>query len=258
MLLTIDVGNTNCVFAVHDGERFVADWRCGTDVRRTGDEYFVWLDQLMRHAGLTPEDVTDVALSSTAPRAIFNLRVLCEKYFGATPLIVGRPGCELGIEVRVDPHTRVGADRLVNAVAAHRSYEGELIVVDFGTATTLDVVAADGAYEGGVIAPGVNLSLRALHEAAAALPEVEVARPERVVGTNTVACMQSGIYWGYVSMIEGLCRRIMQERGKPMTVIATGGLSPLFARGAAAIDHVDRDLTLRGLVAIHELNKKGR
>ena len=256
MLLAIDVGNTNSVFAIHDGEAFLAEWRCATDVMRTADEYFVWLRQLMEHARIAPEGIDAVVVSSTAARTVFNLRVLCDKYFSCRPLVVGREGCRLGIEVRVDPSTRVGADRLVNTVAAFGTYGGDLIVVDFGTATTFDVVAADGAYEGGVIAPGVNLSMKALHEAAAALPDVDVTRPERVIGTNTVACMQSGIYWGYVSLVEGVCRRIREERGRAMKVIATGGLSPLFARGTDVIDVVDDDLTLRGLVAIHELNRE--
>ena len=163
----------------------------------------------------------------------------------------------MGIEVRVDPGTRVGADRLVNTLSAWRTYGGDIIVIDFGTATTIDVVGADGAYEGGIIAPGVNLALKALETAATALPEIDVTKPEKVIGLNTVACMQSGIYWGYVSLIEGLCRRIMDERGRKMKVIATGGLSPLFARGTDVIDAVDGDLTLRGLAAIHELNRQG-
>jgi type III pantothenate kinase len=256
MLLAIDVGNTNSVFAIHDGDAFLAEWRCATDVMRTADEYFVWLRQLMEHEKIAPESIDAVVISSTAARTVFNLRVLSDKYFSCRPLVVGRAGCKLGVEVRVDPSTRVGADRLVNTVAAWRSYGGDLIVVDFGTATTFDVVAPDGAYEGGVIAPGVNLSMKALHEAAAALPDVDVTRPERVIGTNTVACMQSGIYWGYVSLVEGVCRRIRAERGRAMKVIATGGLSPLFARGTDVIDVVDDDLTLRGLVAIHELNRE--
>ncbi|MGG7565947.1 type III pantothenate kinase [Rhodovulum sp. DZ06] len=254
MLLAIDVGNTNSVFAIHDGRRFQGEWRIATDVKRTADEYFVWLRQLMDHIGLKPSQIDDVVLSSTAAGTVFNLRVLADKYFRCRPIVVGKPECKIGIEVRVEPHVRVGADRLVNTVSAFHTYGGDLIVVDFGTATTFDVVAEDGAYEGGIIAPGVNLSLKALQGAAAALPEIDVTQPERVIGKETVACMQSGIYWGYVSMIEGLCRRIMDERGKKMKVIATGGLSPLFARGTDVIDEVDDSLTLRGLVTIRDLN----
>jgi type III pantothenate kinase len=257
MLLAIDVGNTNSVFAIHDGSAFLADWRCATDIKRTADEYFVWLRQLMNHHGLSANQIDAVVISSTAAGTLFNLRVLADKYFGQRPWIVGKPDTKIGIDVRVDPNTRVGSDRLVNTLSCYRTYGGDVIAVDFGTATTFDVVGADGAYEGGVIAPGVNLALQALENVATALPEIDVAKPERVVGLNTVACMQSGIYWGYVSLVEGICRRIMEERGREMKVIATGGLSPLFARGTEIFDAVDSDLTLRGLVAVYELNKKG-
>lgn len=255
MLLAIDVGNTNSVFAVHDGQAFLNEWRCATDVKRTADEYFVWLRQLLNHQGVSPNQIDGVVLSSTAAGTVFNLRILADKYFGQRPVIVGKPETKLGIEAKVDPNTRVGADRLVNTLSAHRTYGPNLIVVDFGTATTFDVVGPDGDYEGGIIAPGVNLSLKALQDAAAALPEIDVTKPERVVGLNTVACMQSGIYWGYVSLVEGMCRRISEERGADMKVIATGGLSPLFARGTDVFDAVDGDLTMRGLAAVYELNK---
>ncbi|MEO0681252.1 MAG: type III pantothenate kinase [Pseudomonadota bacterium] len=255
MLLAIDVGNTNSVFAVHDGERFLNEWRCATDVKRTADEYFVWLRQLLSHQGVAPERIAGVVISSTAAGTLFNLRILADKYFGTRPIIIGKPGVDIGISAKVDPNTRVGADRLVNTVAAYRSYGPNLIVVDFGTATTFDVVGPSGDYEGGIIAPGVNLSLKALQDAAAALPEIDVTKPEQVVGLNTVACMQSGIYWGYVSLVEGVCRRICEERGEAMKVVATGGLSPLFARGTDVFDAVDGDLTMRGLAAIYELNK---
>ena len=255
MLLAIDVGNTNTVFALHDGSAFAAEWRCNTESVRTADQYFVWLNQLMTHSGLNPAGIEDVVISNVAPATLFNLRVLCDRYFNTRPLVVGKPGCELPVEVRVDHPAEVGADRLVNTVAAFRDYGPDLIVVDFGTATTFDVVDDDGAYAGGVIAPGINLSLEALHSAAAHLPHIDVTLPQRVVGTNTVQCMQSGIYWGYVGLIEGLCTRIAAERERTMTVIATGGLAPLFARGSAAITHVDPDLTMRGLVTIHAHNK---
>jgi len=255
MLLAIDVGNTNTVFALHDGKGFLAEWRCNTESVRTADQYFVWLNQLMTHSGMNPADVSDVVISNVAPATLFNLRVLCDRYFGTRPLVVGREGCDLPVAVRVDTPAEVGADRLVNTVSAYRSYGPDLIVVDFGTATTFDVVDADGAYIGGVIAPGINLSLSALHTAAAHLPHIDVGVPQRVVGTNTVQCMQSGIYWGYVGLIEGLCNRIAAERARRMTVIATGGLAPLFARASALIEHVDLDLTMRGLVTIFEHNR---
>ncbi len=253
MLLVIDVGNTNTVFALHDGESFVAEWRCRTAHRRTADEYFVWLQQLMTHSGVTAP-VKSVVISSVVPQVVFNLRVLSDRYFGTRPKVVGKADVKLGVPVRVDPTTHVGADRLVNTVGAHDRYGGNLIVVDFGTATTFDVVGADGAYEGGVIAPGVNLSLKALHDAAAALPHIDVTMPERVVGTNTVACMQSGVFWGYVGMIEGLCARIRAERGTPMKVIGTGGLSTLFAQGTDVLEVIDTKLTIHGLVLIDRLN----
>ncbi len=255
MLLAIDVGNTNCVFALHDGVRERATWRCRTEHARTADEYYVWLTQLMMHQGITGP-VTDVIISSVVPQVVFNLRVLSDKYFATRPLVVGKPEVTLGVPVRVDPDATVGADRLVNTVGAHDRYGGDLIVVDFGTATTFDVVGADGAYEGGVIAPGVNLSLKALSDAAAALPHIDVTRPARVVGTNTRACMQSGVFWGYVSLIEGICARIAAERARPMTVIGTGGLSTLFAQGTGVFDHIDNDLTIHGLVLIHARNTK--
>ncbi|MEO0999229.1 MAG: type III pantothenate kinase [Pseudomonadota bacterium] len=254
MLLAIDVGNTNTVFALHDGSEFRADWRCATEHQRTADEYFVWLRTLMQLQGIEAE-IDEVIVSSVVPQVVFNLRVLCARYFDCRPVVVGKPDCVLGVDVRVDEGTIVGADRLVNTVAGHDRYGGDLIVIDFGTATTFDVVDSDGAYIGGVIAPGVNLSVRALHEAAAALPHVDVTKPQAVVGTNTVACMQSGVYWGYVGLIEGISARIEAERERPMTVIATGGLSTLFNQGTTVIDHVDTDLTMHGLVLINARNR---
>ncbi len=255
MLLAVDVGNTNTVFALHDGSAVIAEWRCATERQRTADEYWVWLSQLFEHAGLVP-DVRSVVISSVVPQVVFNLRVLSDRYFNTRPLVVGKPEVKLGVPVRVDPTAIVGADRLVNTVGAYDRYGPNLIVVDFGTATTFDVVGHDGAYEGGVIAPGVNLSLKALHDAAAALPFIDVTRPDHAVGTNTVACMQSGIYWGYVGLIEGLCARIRAERGRAMTVIGTGGLSTLFAQGTDVLEQVDTSLTIHGLVLIDRLNRE--
>ncbi|WP_112323247.1 type III pantothenate kinase [Oceanibium sediminis] len=255
MLLAIDVGNTNCVFALHDGVRELASFRCRTEHARTADEYFVWLEQLIRHQDL-PLDISDVIISSVVPQVVFNLRVLSDKYFHTRPMVVGKPEVALGIPVRVDADTQVGADRLVNTVGAYDRYGGDLVVVDFGTATTFDVVDSDGAYIGGVIAPGVNLSLKALSQAAAALPHIDVTRPEHVVGTNTRACMQSGVFWGYISLIEGICARIADERDRPMKVIGTGGLSTLFDQGTDVFDHIDTHLTIHGLVLIHARNKE--
>ncbi|MGR3461761.1 MAG: type III pantothenate kinase [Roseovarius sp.] len=256
MLLAIDCGNTNTVFSIWDGTRFLCTLRTATEHQRTADQYFVWFSTLLGHHGIRA-DITDVIISSTVPRVVFNLRVFADRYFGCRPLVVGKPECRLPVDVRVDPGTQVGPDRLVNTVAGHDLYGGDLIIVDFGTATTFDVVARDGAYIGGVIAPGVNLSLQALHEAAAALPHVDVTRPDRVIGTNTVDCMQSGIFWGYVGLINGICERIKAERGRAMKVIGTGGLAPLFQQGDAAFDGVNDDLTMHGLTVIHSYNKEG-
>jgi type III pantothenate kinase len=255
MLLAIDVGNTNTVFALHDGEAFVAEWRIKTDAGRTADEYFVWLRQLMDFANIGVRAVREAICSSVAPKTVFNIKRLCETYFGCTPLFVSGAETKLPVEVRVNAPQEVGADRIVNTVGAFMTYGPNLTVIDFGTATTFDVVGADGAYEGGVIAPGVNLSLDALHRAAARLPNIDVARPETVIGKDTLSCMRSGAYWGYVSLIEGICARIEEERGTKMTVVATGGLSALFAKSTGTIRHVDPDLTMRGLVHIHAFNK---
>lgn len=255
MLLAIDVGNTNTVFAIHDGTDFIADWRCATEHQRTADEYWVWLNTLMSLQKMDVE-ITEVIVSSVVPQVVFNLRVLTDRYFNCRPLVIGKPDCQLPVDVRVDADTQVGADRLVNTVGAFRQYGGDLIVVDFGTATTFDVIAKDGAYIGGVIAPGVNLSVKALHEAAAALPHVDVTKPQGVIGTNTVACMQSGVYWGYIGLIDGINREIKAERDRPMKVIATGGLAGLFDQQAGLFDHVDGELTMTGLVHINDFNRK--
>ncbi len=255
MLLAIDVGNTNTVFAVHDGTRFLDQWRCATEHQRTADEHFVWLSSLMALKGIKA-DIGRVVISSVVPQVVFNLRVLASRYYNCRPLVVGKPECRLGVPVRVDQGVHVGADRLVNTVAGFNRYGGDLILVDFGTATTFDVVDDDGAYIGGVIAPGVNLSMKALHEAAAALPHVDVTHPEKVIGTNTVACMQSGVFWGYIGLVEGICRQIRAERNRKMTVIGTGGLSTLFGTGTDIFDHLDADLTMHGLVLIDALNRE--
>ncbi len=255
MLLAIDVGNTNAVFAVHDGTKILGEFRCSTDHKRTADEYFVWLKKLMTHAGIEA-DINEVIISSTVPRVVFNLRVLADRYFNCRPLVVGKPEVDIGTPPRVDPATSIGPDRLVNTVAGFNRYGGNLIVVDFGTATTFDVVDFDGAYVGGVISPGVNVSLESFHHAAAALPHIDVSQPGRVVGTNTIACMQSGIFWGYIGLVEGICKRIQEERGQAMKIIGTGGLSTLFAQGTDVFDHLDAELTVHGLVLIASLNRK--
>ena len=255
MLLTIDCGNTNTVFSIWDGTAFVATWRTSTEWQRTADQYYVWLSTLME-IGQLDVDITDVIISSTVPRVVFNLRVLCDRYFNCRPYVVGKPDCLLPADPRVDEGTQIGPDRLVNTAGAFDRCGGDLIVVDFGTATTFDVVDTDGAYVGGVIAPGVNLSLEALHAAAAALPHVDITKPQAVVGTNTVACMQSGVFWGYVGLVREICARIKAERARDMRVIATGGLAPLFQATETLFDDYQDDLTMHGLTVIHRYNKE--
>jgi type III pantothenate kinase len=254
MLLAINSNNTNTSFAVWDGAVLQGSWRTATEGKRTADEYVVWLDHLLALDGLSRAQIEGAAIASVVPETNFNLVTFCRKYCRANPLVVGDPGIILGTRALVDRPEEVGADRLVNTVAAHDRYRGPLIVVDFGTATTLDVVDGDGNYRGGVIAPGINLSLTALHMAAAKLPSVRISRTERVIGTDTVSCMQSGIYWGYIGLVEGLVGRIKNEFGAAMQVIGTGGLAPLFAGATEAIDRADPDLTLWGLRLIYGYN----
>jgi type III pantothenate kinase len=255
MLLVIDSGNTNVVFAVYAGERMFGPWRAATDARRTADEYAVWLSQLMALDGLTPADVTASVLANVVPQATYALNTLCTRYFNAAPLVVGAPGVITGVRVNLDRPDQVGGDRLVNALAAHATFGGPLAIVDFGTATTIDVVGADGAYEGGTISPGIHGSMDALTEAAAKLPRVGVEKPPSPLGKDTVTAMRSGVFWGYVGLIEGLLARIERHYGETLTVVATGGLAPLFEAETSAIHHVDRDLTLRGLKMVHDLNR---
>jgi len=255
MLLAVDCGNSNTVFSVWDGSNFIATWRISTEWQRTADQYFVWLSSLMKLNKLEVE-INEVIISSTVPRVVFNLRVLSDRYFDSRPIVVGKGDCRLPIDVRVDMGTNVGPDRLVNTVAGFSQYGGNLIIVDFGTATTFDVVASDGAYIGGVIAPGVNVSLEAFHQAAAALPHVDVTKPDRVIGTNTEACMQSGIFWGYIGLVKETTARIKEEYGKEMKIVGTGGLVPLFQQGDDIFDIFDDDLTMRGLVEINNFNRK--
>jgi type III pantothenate kinase len=256
MLLAIDSGNTNVVCAVYAGDDLRGSWRAATNPNRTADEYAVWLIQVMALAGLAPSDIDAAIIGSVVPEATFNLVRLCQRYFASEPLIVGRPDCAVGIGVDLDmPEEEVGADRLANAVAAQDRYRLPLIVIDFGTATTFDMVDRLGNYSGGVIAPGINLSLRALDMAAAQLPRIGIRRPTTVVGRSTVPAMQSGVFWGYIGLVEGLVQRIRVERGEAMEVIATGGLAPVLAEATDVIDHVDPDLTLWGLRLIYRRNR---
>lgn len=254
MLLAIDAGNTNIVFAVYDGDQLRGEWRASTNVERTPDELGVWLTQLLTIVGLSHKDIHAAIIASVVPAMVFNLKTLCRRYFHNEPLVVGDEGVDLGLTILLDQPEEVGADRLVNAVAAHHCCKGPLIIIDFGTATTFDVVDGEGNYCGGAIAPGINLSLQALHMAAAKLPRVAIGRPKQVIGKATVPAMQSGIFWGYVSLIEGLVKRIKDEFGEEMQVLATGGLAPLFTEATKVIDRLEGDLTLRGLLLIHRRN----
>jgi type III pantothenate kinase len=254
MLLAIDAGNTNVVFALVDGGDIRARWRIATDPRRTADEYVVWLNQLLELEGLGRDAVSAVIIGTVVPRALHNLSVLASKYFGVEPLVAGQGRAEWPIALDVDEPQSVGADRALNAIAGHARHAGDLIIIDFGTATTFDVVDYSGAYKGGIIAPGINLSLDALVAAAAKLPRIAIEAPEdtSVVGRTTESQMLTGIYWGYVAMIEGLVARLKAEVGRPVTVIATGGLAPLFERHGKLFDAVEPDLTIQGLGLLYE------
>ena len=258
MLLAIDAGNTNIVFAlIEPGSgpgAIKARWRIATDSRRTADEYAVWLHQLLTLQGYDRKDVDAVIVATVVPRALHNLEVLASKYFGVEALVAGRPPVDWGIVLDVDEPQNVGADRAVNVIAAHKLYRDDLIVIDFGTATTFDVVDYSGAYKGGIIAPGINLSLDALVAAAAKLPRIGIEAPvsPSVIGCTTQDQMLIGIYFGYVAMIEGLVARMRAEIGRPARVIATGGLAPLFEQHVKLFDSIEPDLTIQGLGVMYE------
>ncbi len=258
MLLAIDAGNTNIVFALFERGKIVKQWRVATNIQRTADEFAVFLKQAMADGGLKVKSVRAAIIGSVVPDLNFSLIKLCRDHFGCEPLLVGSKDVDTGLEIAIDRPEELGADRIMNAVAARAKHEGPVLVIDFGTATTFDVVDGHGVYRGGCIAPGVNLSLRALHMAAAKLPSVAIVRPPKVIARNTVTAIQSGLYWGYAGLIEGLVYRIREEFGRPMIVIATGGLASLMAGAVRAIDHIDPDLTLRGLALIFDCNKKKR
>ena len=251
MLLAIDAGNTNVVFALVDGEGTIRTrWRIATDPRRTADEYAVWLHQLLAMEGFAKADVVQVIIGTVVPRALHNLSVLAEKYFHQKPIVAGKDGWPIALDVP-EPET-VGADRALNAIAGHALHQGDLIIVDFGTATTFDVVDPSGAYKGGIIAPGINLSLDALVAAAAKLPRIAIEAPAdtNVIGRTTESQMLIGVYWGYVAMIEGLVGRLKAEIGRPARVIATGGLALLFDKHTDAFDSIEPDLTIQGLALL--------
>jgi len=259
MLLVVDAGNTNVVFALFDlgGEgrpTIKARWRIATDPRRTADEYAVWLLQLLAIEGVKRTDITQLIVSTVVPRALHNIEVLASKYFDVEPPIAGVGAASYAIDIDVDQPSSLGADRAVNAIAAHAKYSGDLIVVDFGTATTFDVVDFNGAYKGGIIATGINLSLDALVGNTAMLPRIAIRLPksDSVIGTNTEDQMLIGVFWGYVAMMEGLIARMRAQIGRPAKVIATGGLAVLFDEATDIFDAVDADLTLEGLALLAE------
>ena len=254
MLLAVDVGNTNVVFALFEGREIKARWRIATDPRRTGDEYAVWLLQLLEIQGFSRGDVTQIIFASVVPRANHNLTVLAEKYFGITPIVAGQGAAAWPFAIDVDQPSSLGADRAVNILAAHEKYEGDLIVVDFGTATKFEAIDFNGTYKGGVIAPGSNLSLDALVGKTAKLPRIAIRAPESesVIGRNTEDQMLIGVFWAHVAMMEGLIARMRAEIGRPAKVVATGGLAILFDEKTEIFDHVDADLTLDGLAILAE------
>lgn len=259
MILAIDAGNTNLVFALVSGGEIKARWRIATDVRRTADQYSVWLHQLLELEGFSRDDVEGVIIGTVVPRALHNLQVLSEKYFRKTAIIAGEGRAAWPLQLDVDDPQNVGADRALNAIAAHAKYAGELLIIDFGTATTFDVVGPAGAYMGGIIAPGINLSLDALVTAAAKLPRIAIEVPETdsVIGRTTQSQMLIGIYWGYVAILEGLTDRIKKEVARPITVIATGGLATLFDRHTEVFDAIEPDLTIRGLSLLYDMAVSG-
>ena len=254
MLLAIDAGNTNVVFALFDGSEIKARWRIATDPRRTADEYVVWLRQLLDLNELGVDAIDAVIIGTVVPRALHNLTVLSEKYFGVTPLVAGRGDAEWGVALDVAQPETVGADRVLNIIAAHEKYKQDVVIIDFGTATTFDVADYDGAYKGGVIAPGINLSLDALVGKTAQLPRIALEAPDddNVIGRTTESQMLIGIFWGYIGMIEGLVKRTKAQIGRPTVVIATGGLSVLFDDHTDVFDHLESDLTLRGLLILYQ------
>ncbi len=255
MLFVIDIGNTHTVFGVYEGETLRKDWRIGTDKKKTPDEYGVLIQNICAAGGFPLERVTAAAISCVVPPLLQTFEEFCKNVIGASPLVI-EPGVKTGMPILMDNPREVGADRIVNAVAAYHQVRGACIVVDFGTATTFDCISGRGQYMGGVIAPGIGISMEALFQSASKLPRVEIVRPRSVIGRNTVHGMQSGILFGYVSMVDGMVGRIRREMGEDAYVIATGGIAERLAPESRTIQRVDRFLTLQGLQILYELNRK--
>jgi type III pantothenate kinase len=254
MLLVIDVGNTNTVLGVFEGDNLIHDWRIRTVADHTVDEYGMLIYMLYKSSHIQSQDISDIIISCVVPPMLNILEPLCEKYFRIKPLIVG-PGIKTGMPIFYDNPREVGADRIVNAVAAYEKYRRDLIVVDFGTATTFDYVSPRGEYMGGCIAPGIMISSEALFERAAKLPRVELVKPKAVVAKDTVSSMQAGIIYGYAGLVDGIVERIKSEvKGNPK-VVATGGLAHVVAPETKSIEEIDEMLTLRGLYLIYQRNR---
>ena len=256
MIFVLDVGNTNTVLGVYDGDELKFHWRIETSRNKTEDEYGMMIKMLLQDVGLHFSDIDGIIISSVVPPIMFALERMCTKYFHIKPLIVG-PGIKTGLNIKYDNPKEVGADRIVNAVAGIHLYGAPLIIVDFGTATTYCYINEHKQYMGGAIAPGITISTEALYSRAAKLPRIEIARPDDIIGKNTVSAMQAGILYGYVGQVEGIVARMKEKSAIPPKVIATGGLASLIAHESNAIDIVDPFLTLKGLQLLYERNKKG-
>lgn len=255
MLLVFDIGNTNVTIGVFRGDELLGTWRMASDVHQMPDEYAALLITMLEHRGINKVDIKELAICSVVPPLLTTFVELCERYFSISPLVVG-PGTKTGVRIRMDNPREVGADRIVDAAAAHHLYEGPIIIADFGTASTFDTVSREGDYLGGAIAPGLAIAAEALFARTAALPRIQLAAPKKAIGTNTVAAMQSGLIFGYVGLIEGIVSRIQRELGEKALVVATGGFAQLIANETSVIDKVNPDLTLVGLKLIYEMNKE--